>query len=78
MLLFAKLLHASMAFWQCNGVQKFDPTAILVRETQSKKRDILMLMRRFQCGLGWNKVKYARITITHVCFIVCKGPSDDV
>ena len=23
----------------------------------------------FQCTFGWNKVKYARITITHVCFI---------
>ena len=28
-----------------------------------------MLKRRFQCGLCWNQVKYARITITHVCFI---------
>ena len=28
-----------------------------------------MFKRRFQCGLCWNQVKYARITITHVCFI---------
>ena len=28
-----------------------------------------MFKRRFQCGLGWNRVKYARRTITHVCFI---------
>ena len=30
---------------------------------------ILMVKRCFQCGLGWNQVKYARITITNVCFI---------
>ena len=41
----------------------------LFREIQCKKRDILMLKPRFQCGLGWNQVKYARITITHVCLI---------
>ena len=29
----------------------------------------LLFSQRFQCELGWNKVKYARITITHVCFI---------
>ena len=28
-----------------------------------------MFKRRFQRGLWWNQVKYARITITHVCFI---------
>ena len=28
-----------------------------------------MIKRHFQCGFGWNQVKYARITITHVCFI---------
>ena len=28
-----------------------------------------MFKQHFQCKLGWNKVKYARITITHVCFI---------
>ena len=28
-----------------------------------------MFKQRFRCELGWNKVKYARITITHVCFI---------
>ena len=28
-----------------------------------------MFKRCFQCGLCWNQVKYARITITHVCFI---------
>ena len=28
-----------------------------------------MFKRRFQCGLCRNQVKYARITITHVCFI---------
>ena len=28
-----------------------------------------MFQQRFQCEFGWSKVKYARITITHVCFI---------
>ena len=28
-----------------------------------------MFKQHFQCEFGWNKVKYARITITHVCFI---------
>ena len=28
-----------------------------------------MFKRRLQRGLCWNQVKYARITITHVCFI---------
>ena len=28
-----------------------------------------MFKQRFQCGLGWNQVKYAIITIKHVCFI---------
>ena len=55
--------------WERNDVQKFDPDAILFREIQCKKTDILMLKRRFQCDLGWNQVKYARIMITHVCFI---------
>ena len=29
-----------------------------------------MFLQRFQCVICWIKVKYARITITHVCFIV--------
>ena len=45
------------------------PTPFLFREIQCTKMDNLMFYRRFQCELGWNKVKYARITITHVCFI---------
>ena len=28
-----------------------------------------MFKRCFQRGLCWNQVKYARITITHVCFV---------
>ena len=28
-----------------------------------------MFKQRSQCEMGWDKVKYARITITHVCFI---------
>ena len=50
-------------------VRKFTANAILFREIQCKKRDILMYLQPFQCEFGWNKVKYARITITHVCFI---------
>ena len=43
--------------------------AILSRVIPCKKMDNLMFLQRFQCELGWNKVKNARITITHVCFI---------
>ena len=43
--------------------------AILFRESQCKKGYILMLKRCFQRRLGWNEVKYARITITHICLI---------
>ena len=48
--------------------------AILFREIQCKKMDILMFKQRFQCEFGWNKVTYAktttdRQTITYVCFI---------
>ena len=50
-------------------IRTFDADAILFREILCKKRDILMFKRRFRCGLGRNQVKYARITITHVCFI---------
>ena len=58
----------------------FTADAILIREIQCKKSDILMFLQRFQCKFGWNKVKYARITITHVCFIALTlaGPSGDV
>ena len=35
-------------------------------EKSSVKMDNLMFKTRFQCELGWNKVVYARIMITHV------------
>ena len=35
----------------------FDADAILFREIQCKKSDILMFTRRFQCGLGLNQLK---------------------
>ena len=73
MLLFVKTLRASMTLWRHNDVQKFDAHTILFTEVLCKKRDILMFKRRYQCGLGWNQVKYARITITHLL-----GSSDDV
>ena len=50
-------------------VRKFTADAILFIEIQCKKIDNLMFWNRFQCELGWNTVKYVRITITHVCFI---------
>ena len=42
--------------------------------------DIIMFKLLFQGECGWNKVNYARITITHVCFIALTvaGPSGDV
>ena len=69
MLLLAKMLRTSMKLWRLYDVQKFDADTILFREIQCKKRDILMFRRNFQCGYGSNQVKYARIMITHVCFI---------
>ena len=69
-----------MTLWRRNDVQKFDTDAILLREIQLKKRDILMFKPRFRCGSGWNQVNYAKITIIHVCFIglTLVGPSDDI
>ena len=29
-----------------------------------------MFLQRFQCDFGSNKIKYARMTITHICSIV--------
>ena len=69
MFLFAKTLHTVMTLWRRYDVRKYTADAILFREIQCKKMDNLMFKQRFLCELGWNKVKYARITITHVCFI---------
>ena len=41
-LLFAKTLRASMTLLRRNDVRKFDAEAILLREFQCKKIDILM------------------------------------
>ena len=51
---------------------------LMFREIQCKKRDILMFKQRFQCEFGWIKVKYARITITHVCFIIPRQSRRDL
>ena len=67
--LFAKTLHTDMTLWRRYDVRKYSADAILFREIQCKKLDNLMFQQRFQCEYGWNKVKYARITITHVCFM---------
>ena len=50
-------------------VRKYTADTILLREIQCKKMNNLMFEQRFQSELGWNKVNYARIMITHVCFI---------
>ena len=68
MLLFAKTLTASMTLWRRYDVLMFDADAILFRKILCKKMDILMFKGRFQCSLGWNQDKDARITITHLCF----------
>ena len=41
-----------------SDVRKLDADAILFREFQCKKWDILTLKCRFQCRFGWNQVKY--------------------
>ena len=69
MFLFAKTLCTVMALWRRYDVRKYTDHAILFREIQCKTIDNLLFKQRFQCKLGWNKVKYAWITITHVCFI---------
>ena len=56
----------------CDVVTTFkstQPTPFCFREIQCKKMDNLMFYQRFQSELGWSMVNYARITITHVCFI---------
>ena len=52
-----KTSRASTTLLRGNVVRKFDVDAILLREIQCKKIDILMFKRRFQCGLliGVNK-----------------------
>ena len=69
MFLFVKRLCTVMTLWRRYDVRKYIADAILFREIQCKKMDNLMFKQRFQCKSGWNKVKYARIMITYVCFI---------
>ena len=66
---FPKMLRTAMTLWRRYAVQKFTVDSILFREIHRKKMDILMFWQRFQCKFHWSKVKYARITITHVSFI---------
>ena len=61
------------------------PTSMSLRRSYADVRKftadaILMFWQRFQCEFGSNKVKYARISTTHVCFIALTlaGPSEDV
>ena len=69
MFLFAKTLRTIMTLCRRYDVQKYTADTILFREIQCKKMDNSLFKQRFLCKLGMNKVKYARITITHVCFI---------
>ena len=54
-----------MTLWRRNDVRKLSLTPFFFEKLE--KGD-LMFKRRFQRGLCWNQVKYARITITHFCF----------
>ena len=65
--LFAKKTRC-VWLWRCD-IWNHTADAILFREIQCKKMDNLMFKQRVQCQLGWNKVKYAGIMITYVCFI---------
>ena len=64
-----KTLCTVITLWRCYANLKFTADAILFREIQCKKMDILMFWQLFWCKFSWYKVKYARKTITHVCFI---------
>ena len=68
-----------MTLWRRNNVRKLTLTPFCLRN-QVCEKGYLMFKRRFQRCLCRNQVKYARITITHVCFIALTlaGPSDDV
>ena len=44
-------------------------TPFCLEKSSVRKSTIECFSSFFQCELSWNKVKYARITITHVCFI---------
>ena len=68
MFLFAKTLRTVKTLLRRYDVRKYTANAILFREIQCKKMENSMFEQRFQCELVWNKVNYARITITHVCF----------
>ena len=45
-------------------------TPFCLEKSSVRKMDILIFKRCSKCSFGWNQVEYARITITHVCFIV--------
>ena len=69
MLSFAKVLHAYI--WRCGDIKMFESLTLtpFCFEKSSVIKGIFNVKPRFQRGLYWNQVKYARITITHVCFI---------
>ena len=41
-------------------------------KVSSVRTGIFECLTAFQCEFVWSKVKFARITITHVCFIALK------
>ena len=59
-------IRVYMTLWRRNDVRKFTLTPFCFKKSSVRKG---MFKRRFQRGLCWNLVKYARITITLVCFI---------
>ena len=50
--------------------ESLQPMPFCFEKSSVKKMDILMFKQRFERELSWDKVKYARITITHVYCIL--------
>ena len=70
MLLFVKTLRTVI---RCDDVITFEslqPTPFCLERASVRKGIFFMFEQHFQCEYGWNKVQYARITISHVCFTV--------
>ena len=63
-----KMLHTAMILCRNYDIQVWH-WCHFVWWIQVEENGYFMFMRHFQCDFGWNQVKYARITITHVCFI---------
>ena len=62
MLLFAKTLRTFMTLWRRNDILKFDADAILFREIQCNKRDILVQFR-LKSGKICNNMESIALTL---------------